>query len=262
MRIIYLSTMLACMSMFCSGMDVEESPFAFFGKQTLRLRDLQVQEEELMDCPIPALLEKRNGLMAIYQSSLAHMLDVPANYFPDTRQALSKFPRDSDVVVCYTKMFPNDCKAAAIGLVAYRFSQLLKSIDKAGGPELAALVSQGDSKRIDSSLSLMLDAMRQRLAMATAEEIPENEPSSTYESYASEQSDGAWQKAASLSASDAEEEEMDDSLIFGNQKRTVRFHDDLENNESRDDAEVADSDLIVFIASVEPDAWGSEHEYL
>jgi hypothetical protein len=238
-------------------MDVKESPFAFFGKQTLRLRDLQVQEKELTYYPIPTLLQKRNGVVQIYQSFLAHMLDVPADYFPGRQQVLSKFPRDPDVVVCYTRMFPNDCKAAAIGLVAYRFSRLLKSIDEAGGPELAVLVNQDDNQRVDSSLSLMLDAVRTRLAVRPAEEIPENEPSSSYESYASEQT-GVWQKAASLSSSDAEEED-DFLMLMGNQKRTIRVHGDLEKSEFRSDAEVGDSDLIAFISLSGLDSWGSEH---
>jgi hypothetical protein len=177
---------LACMSAVSSfGMESDDKPLSFFTSQALRLRDLQVRESQLQEYPIHTLLEKRNGVAQLYLSTISHLLDMPAERFPSSEAVVSKLPRSPEVLVCYKSLFKGDPKAAAIGVLTYRFHKLMEFIDKMGGPELAKLV--GPNAQMDSAVGLMLDAVRLRVnpesrpCVADASQAaPDNDPSSSY----------------------------------------------------------------------------------
>lgn len=226
-----ITILLACMSMFCSAMDVPESPFSFFESEIERLYGLRLHKNQLRENSIPVLLEKRRSVAQMYLSSVSRLFLIPDDCFPDPQKIVARFPRALDVIVCCERMFRHNPKAAAIGLVTYRFCSIIKTIDAHGGAELAERVDQAGD---DENLIVMLNLVRQRLAEPSEQEMPENEPSSSDES----QEECGWE---------AEDKE---SIPMSNLK--TRFHRDEQAD---------DSDLIAFIAASAPDAWDDGQAY-
>jgi hypothetical protein len=232
--------------MFCSAMDVPESPFSFFESEIERLYGLRLHKHQLKENSIAELLNKRRSVAQMYLSSVSRLFLIPDDCFPDPQNIVARFPRALDVIVCCERMFRHNPKAAAIGLVTYRFCSILKTIDAHGGAELAVCVDQAGD---DQNLILMLNLVRERLAEPTEQEMPENDPSSSYES----QDECGWETVARLSSSDAEVDD-DEAIPMSNLK--TRFHAN-----GHDDPQADDSDLIAFIAASALDFWGDSPSY-